>query len=54
MTDPHPPLDTVLAWLSELDRADSHSGFTYTGWLTRRPVEAIQHLKDNQAEVSQR
>ena len=52
MTDPRPALDTVLDWLTELDRAESHNGFTYTGWLTRRPVEAIQHLKDRQADAS--
>ncbi len=52
MTDPRPALETVLAWLSELDRAESHNGFTYTGWLTRRPVEAIQHLKDNRVECA--
>ena len=43
---PQADLDTVLAWLAELDTADSYAGFTTTAWTLRRPVDAIQRLNE--------
>ena len=39
-------LDLLLAWLDELDRADTYAGFTLNEWLLRRPRAAIEVLNE--------
>ena len=44
-------LDLLLAWLDELDRADTYAGFTLNEWLLRRPRAAIEVLNRSQGET---
>lgn len=50
MTDqpciPNEQLCQLLNWLAEAETADSYSGFTYVGWLQRKPQTAIQTLNE--------
>ena len=43
-------LDLLLAWLDELDRADTYAGFTLNEWLLRRPKAAIEVLNQGESE----
>ena len=43
-------LDPLLAWLDELDSADTYAGLTLNQWLLRKPRAAIEVL--NQAGPS--